>query len=476
MVWYILLISILIRVWGINFAFPLRYGHIDESVVIFYTMRFFTGDFNPNPFFDYPTLYLYLLFFCYLLFFSVGFILGKFGSIGSFITFYNTNAVPFILIGRFLTVVFSIGTIYLTYLFAKKLFDKKTGLLSALFLSLSWQHVLSSHYATTDIAAVFFTLLTAFFAWDIYTKNDLKSYIISGFFCGLSIATKYYGGIVFLAIILFGWKNKKHIGFSFLAVITGFFVGCPFTFIDYAGFLSRFFDRLDLIIGLGKTVPFSSILNYPKILIDGLGYSLFLLSFAGFVYLILNRTKQHLFLFIITLILLLFFGTWQSLQGRYILALYPFFAIISATVITKIKNKYLLAFAIALFLITTLPKIITTDILLSQKDTRVISREWVIKNIPEKSKILRGPFCPEFPNDNYVTTIDWHDKIKTGKFSEIQKKFDFVITSSLHSDPEVFIKNLEKYGNKIYEISEESMGEFQNPTITIWKLKALEFQ
>ncbi|MFH0948020.1 MAG: hypothetical protein V1833_03380 [Elusimicrobiota bacterium] len=63
MIWLILSISTIVRVWGINFAFPLRYAHIDESVVIFYTMRFFTGDFNPNPFFDYPTLYLYLLFF-----------------------------------------------------------------------------------------------------------------------------------------------------------------------------------------------------------------------------------------------------------------------------------------------------------------------------------------------------------------------------------------------------------------------------
>ncbi|MDO8733649.1 MAG: glycosyltransferase family 39 protein [Elusimicrobiota bacterium] len=471
MVWLILLISTIIRVWGINFAFPLRYGHIDESVVIFYTMRFFSGDFNPNPFFDYPTLYLYLLFFCYLLFFSGGFIAGKFDSIGSFIAFYNTNAVPFVLIGRFLTVVFSIGTIYLTYLFARKLFDKKTGLLSALFLSLSWQHILSSHYATTDITAVFFTLLSAFFVWDIYTKNDLKSYLMAGFFCGLSIATKYYGGIVFLAIILFGWKNKKYIGFSFLAVITAFFVGCPFAFIDYTGFLSRFFDRLDLIIGLGKTVPFSSISNNFDIFINNLGYFFSLSALAGFIYLILKRTKQHMFLLIITLIILLFFGTWQTLPGRYILALYPFFAIISATVISKIKNKYLLVFAIALFLVTTLPKIIITDILLSQKDTRVISREWVLKNIPETSKILRGPFCPEFPKDNYSITIDWYDKIKNRNFSQIQEKFDYVITSSLHSDPNVFTENLNKYGNKIYEISKESIGEFQNPTIKIWKLK-----
>ncbi len=471
MIWFILLISTIIRVWGINFAFPLRYGHIDESVVIFYTMRFFSGDFNPNPFFDYPTLYLYLLFFCYLLFFSGGFIAGSFDSISNFVAFYNINAVPFILIGRLLTVVFSVGTIYLTYLFAKKLFDKKTGFLSALFLSLIWQHILSSHYATTDITAAFFTLLSVHFVWDIYTKNDLKSYLMAGFFCGLSIATKYYGGIIFLAIILFGWKNKKYILYSCLAMIFGFIIGCPYAIIDFAGFSERFFDRFNLIVGGEKAKLFYGFLNYPDILYTGLGCFLVITSILGLLFLIKNKTKQNIFLLVTISILIIFFGSWKGLAGRYILALYPFFAIISATVIRKIKNKYLLVFAIALFLITTLPKIIKTDILLSQKDIRVIAREWIVKNIPEKSKILRGPFCPEFPNDNYITTIDWHDKIKAGGFSEIQKKFDFVITSSLHSDPEIFTKNLNKCGNKIYEISKESMGEFQNPTITIWKLK-----
>ncbi|MEW6556610.1 MAG: glycosyltransferase family 39 protein [Elusimicrobiota bacterium] len=469
-IWLILLISTIVRVWGINFAFPLRYGHIDESVVIFYTMRFFTGDFNPNPFFDYPTFYLYLLFFCYFLYFMLGLLLGKFDSIGSFISHYNTNAVPFILIGRLLTVAFSIGTIYLTYLLAKKLFDKKTGLLSALFLSLSWQHILSSHYATTDITAAFFTLLTAFFIWNVYSQGEPKSFIYAGFFCGLSAATKYYGGILFLTIILLGWENKKYILYSFLALILGFFIGCPYSIIDFAGFSERFLDRFNLIVATDKNQLFHGFLNYPDILVDGLGYFLVITSASGLLLLIKNRIKQNVFLLAIIFILVVFFGSWKGLTGRYILALYPFFAIISALVTAKIKNKQILTFILLIFLIVTFPKIIKTDILLTQKDSRVLAREWVIKNIPEQSKILRGPFCPEFPNDNYVTTVDWHDKIKAEKFSELQKKFDFVITSSLHSDPETFTTKLMEYGKKIYEISKVSAGEFHNPTIKIYKI------
>ncbi|MFH1540808.1 MAG: glycosyltransferase family 39 protein [Elusimicrobiota bacterium] len=471
MIWIILLVSAIIRLWGINFAFPLRYAHIDESVVIFYTTRFFTGDFNPNPFFDYPTLYLYLLFFCYFLFFCGGFIFGKFEVIHNFIVFCNTNAVPFVLIGRLLTVVFSVTTIYLTYLFAKKLFDKKTGLIAALFLSLSWQHILSSHYATTDIAATFFSLLSIYFIWDIYTKNDLKAYLLAGFFCGLSIAVKYYGGILFLAIILFGWKNKKYILYSFFVTIAGFFVGCPYAFIDYVSFCERFIDRFNLIVGGKKSKLFHGFLSYPNIVITGLGHFLTVTSVLGIGFLVVKKIKQNIFLLIIISILIIFFGSWKGLSRHYILVLYPLFATISAVVVLKIRSKIIFFIAVGLFIIASLPKIIKTDILLSQKDTRVTSREWVLKNIPEKAKILRGHFCPEFPKDNYSVTIDWYSKIKNGDFAKIRKDFDYVITSSLHTDSEMFTNNLENYGTKIYEISKKSFGEFQNPTIKIYKLK-----
>ncbi|HAM38235.1 MAG TPA: hypothetical protein DCP53_02380 [Elusimicrobia bacterium] len=541
MIWFILLISAIVRLWGINFAFPLRYGHIDESVIIFYTTRFLTGDLNPNPFFDYPTLFLYLLLICYLIFFITGFAFGKFGSMENFIAYNISNPVPFILIGRILTVLFSLATIYLVYLFAKKLFDKKTGLLSALFLSLSWQHILNSHYATTDIAAAFFTLLSVYFVWELYTnpaplktsevstpKNNnvirnnnnknivigqwsgIKSYIFAGLFCGLSIATKYYGGIIFLAVIIFGRGNLKYLGISLASMILGFFIGCPYAFIDYTGFISRFLDRFDLIIGWGKNINIMSTnVLYIKTFMYGLGFFLTITTLIGIIFLIVNRNKQNIFLLTITLILLIFFATWRNPAGRYYLALYPFFAIISGVTIVKIKKKLSLTAVLVVFLITVLPKIVKTDVLLSQKDTRVIAREWVLKNIPAASRILRGPFCPEFPNDKYNVTIDWHNEVKLKDFSELQKEYDYIITSSLYSDSKLFSDTLEKNGEIVYEaprvenpwyllfqdsternparrpfihaltgmvfwmqdeISKDSMGEFQNPTIKIYKL------
>lgn len=63
----ILCAASIVRLHGISFCLPFRYGHIDESVVIFYTMRFFGEDITSFPFFDYLILYLYLLLAVYFL-------------------------------------------------------------------------------------------------------------------------------------------------------------------------------------------------------------------------------------------------------------------------------------------------------------------------------------------------------------------------------------------------------------------------
>jgi hypothetical protein len=49
------------RLWALDWAFPLKKGHIDEAVVVFYSLRAAAGNLNPDGFFDYPGLFLYAL-------------------------------------------------------------------------------------------------------------------------------------------------------------------------------------------------------------------------------------------------------------------------------------------------------------------------------------------------------------------------------------------------------------------------------
>jgi len=56
-----ILAGLALRITGITWGLPLKYAHIDESVVIFYSFRFFSGDLNPRVFFDYHVLPLYCI-------------------------------------------------------------------------------------------------------------------------------------------------------------------------------------------------------------------------------------------------------------------------------------------------------------------------------------------------------------------------------------------------------------------------------
>ena len=53
--------ALLPRLWALDWAMPLRRGHIDEHAVVFYSLRVVAGDPNPRVFFDYPAFFLYAL-------------------------------------------------------------------------------------------------------------------------------------------------------------------------------------------------------------------------------------------------------------------------------------------------------------------------------------------------------------------------------------------------------------------------------
>ena len=59
-----------VRFYGIDFGLPHTECRPDESTLVFEALSFFSGDLNPH-FFNYPTLYMYVLFGLYILYFAM---------------------------------------------------------------------------------------------------------------------------------------------------------------------------------------------------------------------------------------------------------------------------------------------------------------------------------------------------------------------------------------------------------------------
>ncbi|MEF8974845.1 MAG: glycosyltransferase family 39 protein [Halapricum sp.] len=67
-----------------------------------------------------------------------------------------------LLIGRFLSVCFAVGAVYLTYRIGTELRDRTTGRLAAGFFSVTWGLITLAHEAGEDVPAVFLLLLSLY--------------------------------------------------------------------------------------------------------------------------------------------------------------------------------------------------------------------------------------------------------------------------------------------------------------------------
>lgn len=481
----VLLFGLFIRLWGIAWGLPLKKAHIDEAVVIFYTMRFFTGDLNPHIFFDYPTLFLYILALVFLAYFFVGRIIGMFASLEHFVGLFLYNDISMLyVIARFISISFAIGSIYLVYKISKENFDK--GLLPAFIFSVIPMHVLYSHYATVDISCIFFTLFSFLYIMR-YNRNSNTNHLYFGsFILGLAAAVKYYPVIFFIPILVFIYLKENKLSFkksfmSGITVIMGFITGCPYALFNFTGFITRFIDRFKLIIWSLESTDLSLNLFTPIYnLVNSMTFLLFLgISIGLVLFIIQNRNNKLELVYFLSfpVFYTIFISTWNIKSKHYILPIIPFLIIAGSNGLYSIfKNnprKWVNICIVLLFCIPAVIKNVNTDILLTHEDTRIKAYNWVKHNLPDGSRILRLPFTPEFSNsDPFYVKVDWEGKMVGTNPDILEKNYDYIIIS--HFDNENISEWENSLLNKFKPIKQWDyipLAQFHHPRIIVYGKK-----
>lgn len=93
--------------------------------------------------------------------------------------------------GRYLTALFGVGVVYLTYFLSKKLFGSLVALSSAFFVAVNFREVLNSHIGLPDIYNAFFLLLSIIALFKILETPSRKNYILTGIANALYFSTKF---------------------------------------------------------------------------------------------------------------------------------------------------------------------------------------------------------------------------------------------------------------------------------------------
>ncbi len=468
----VMLVALIIRVWGTGYGVPYDFGHPDEALVVQNALNFGASKSLHPAWFNYPTLYMYLLFFVYGAYFLTGTATGMFHSVSDFAFAFLTSPGAFHLIGRLVTALIGALTPIVVYLLGKRAFGFTTGLVASLLLAFSPAHVWHSHWALPDVTMVFLSTLSFVFIYRILEKGDLSSYIGAGACAGLATSTKYNAGLLVLPIFMAHYlscNSKKSILailfdkkmiLSYCTMAFGFLVGSPYWLFDFPSFYKAFlFDVSHMRTGHLGGIAGRPWLWHMQALIDSeriLGF----LFIGGVVYSLLRRERVDFPFLLFVLASVAYIGSWAKTSLVYLLATFPILAILGARLLVElvsktITNRYRKQAIIGISLLAVglqIPKIVQNNLRYTYSDTRVVAKEWVENNIPAGAKIaFEGyAYCP--PLVGYGGEFVAFGLPVTGKI------YDYLETNKeLKDKMAAFFARSKTY--RLYELSHTLTGE-----------------
>ncbi len=110
------------------------------------------------------------------------------------------------LVGRALSGLFDLATVWLIFLIGRRLYDERVGLLGAAFLSLTVLDIQHSHFFVVDTFANFFVVLCVYFCLNIAERGRTRDYVWAGLALGMGVASKIsvypLAGVIALAALL----------------------------------------------------------------------------------------------------------------------------------------------------------------------------------------------------------------------------------------------------------------------------------
>jgi hypothetical protein len=106
-------------------------------------------------------------------------------------------------VGRVLSALFDLGTVYLVYCLGRRLYDATTGLLGAAFVALTVLHVQLSHFYAVDTPLTFLVVLVILLAVRLLQKGpDLYRALGLGVAMGAALATKISAAPLAISVVL----------------------------------------------------------------------------------------------------------------------------------------------------------------------------------------------------------------------------------------------------------------------------------
>ncbi len=315
--------------------------------------------------------------------------------------------------GRFLSALWGAATVLLLVLAARRRYGERAGLLAGLLLALAVLHLQNSHFATNDIPLTFLILLTLVLLARYAEEGRAGHLLLGAAVAGLAVATKVSAAPLVLAIlaaVFLRWRSEREpwraIGLLFaagVAALAAFAAAQPYAFLDARRFAHDVLEQSRMVREAGSVPYTNQYIGTTKVLYElkeavlwGLGPFLGLGALWGTLRLAGRLRRWNRFEIVVlawALPYLLVTVSFQVKFPRYLLPLYPLFALWAATALAGLRGRIVRGAVVAGTALWALAFLS----IYARPFTPVAASRWFYANVPEGKKAVTQHWDEGFP-------------------------------------------------------------------------------
>jgi 4-amino-4-deoxy-L-arabinose transferase-like glycosyltransferase len=430
-----------VRFYNLGWGAPYYHFHIDEHFVFAGALeirRDFINAGEASKFFMYSPLPMYLL---------IGVKETWEALFGPLNLADKADGITFMVMGRAISAAFGTATIPLVYLIAVRVSGRTAGLIAAALTAAGVLHLRDSHFFSVDVSLTFFSILAWLAMIHMVLSGTTRTYVFTGLAIGGALLCKYSAAfllpIALLAHLLAPGRPARGdpagtwVRWLVRGAIPGAVAAVTFLVLDPFVILS--FDKFRADIAELVTGPMSGEIRaiwgaqftnihprtfwFTNILWWGLGPAFEIWSLAGVAWLLWRRDRLALMAAAFPIVYYLVAGRTILPFARYGVPLVPALAVAAGVLSADLLARpgWRRAGQVATAVVVTLTVLYAAAYMniFIKPDARLTASEYLLRRVPEGSRILVEPSHNIPPIGSYLTAPDFHvDYVLWGRDSQ----------------------------------------------------------
>ncbi len=391
-------VAVALRLAGIMWGLPDTFNG-DEPHLVNLALSFGSGSLRPYAF-KYPTLWPYVLFFCYGVYFLVWSRLGLRHGVEAFAGLYAWHPTGFYLIGRLLSAAFGLSAALVFWVLEKEMGGPQRRPWGTILLLFSPVILNLSHSCKPDCLMFFFAALAWLFAVRIYRGGRRRDHWLCGAFFGLAFSSQYTVLPAALALPLAHLLSRRrqplrNLIEGIVCIPAAFLAGSPYALLDYANFrkwTSMYGSKELALRGAWSRLAILKTVCGNVWHFAGPGFLVGIALLAGLVLIGRREWKLAVVLVLPVLAYIPFLinnpdGGWQ----RYLLGIFPALAFMASAGfegLAEVLPSWLVSLVFIAALFPGAARCAAMDRTMRLPDTRQQSQAWIDANIPAGAVFL----------------------------------------------------------------------------------------